>query len=443
MADTDKLKTDNSDLQTGKWGTGLLKSYLDERGDLFTKMSDTMCKELEKQLYSSEEVNLFKDELDNKKKLTSSIKISNKNTIIADKIDYLIDDLDSLFYNDRKEKEPIDKDKIMESVGLDEADNNTSKVSKEVDTFNSEPENNDIQMGQTAENIGGGWFDTFKSRFGDKFKENAGKYIKDFLNNGPGGANGWDLFRGMGTAFSETWNLNRDSVLRIGKLYNTDPKFKKWYDTIYDIATKGNKSDVVAGIQGIVNNAIVKKENTSVNSAKNKEEKTIKNITLQDVLDKIDSFGKDNVDNYIKNMSNGKNGTYKTVDNVAKTLNNSTILSDNEDNSDNGYGYFKWDNYNDLILELKTSPKLNQKDSKGNLTNDSKQKLYGLYMQKDIKSFISKLISYKERGFLSSIIKLINNVILSDEQNNQQTNEKQTTISNQPEKVSSNSNYNL
>lgn len=56
----------NSDLKKSEYQNNLLNDYIKNHSEFIAKINDETVKLLEKQLYSTEEVSLFKKDMDNK-----------------------------------------------------------------------------------------------------------------------------------------------------------------------------------------------------------------------------------------------------------------------------------------------------------------------------------------------------------------------------------------
>jgi len=217
------------------WGKDKFTEMVKEYGDRIAKISDEVEKDLKKMLEESEEVNLFIEKTDKKKAELKKVmeKALTEQGAFSSIIAY------DLGVSVMSEDEWKDLDNMTSLISEDGEDNYDEDIGGTNRADLNEYEIKAIEKAASP----------YLTRFMEQTKKNLYDAAVSFIIRGPG-LTDFGIFKGVFELIYES--LSEDFVERLGKLYNSDEKFRKAYSAITDILTK-EKVNIVKKIEDLAN----------------------------------------------------------------------------------------------------------------------------------------------------------------------------------------------
>lgn len=205
------------DLKKGEWTESKFLDMLKERNDLVAGLNDKTVEMITEQLYSTDEVKLFTEEI-SKKKLVSSTDFTNNKQIIS-----------------HKSKVTLDTKCMNTNVTFD---NDQKSLISAVDNIEDLDYNKD---GSIKNNI-----EKPKIKIGKTVSKGFNKWIKSFLKSGLS-SNIADAFGG-----GVVKELS-DFTKLVGKTYNEDSRFRVQYDAVFSKIIANSESSYSSVIDSTIN----------------------------------------------------------------------------------------------------------------------------------------------------------------------------------------------
>lgn len=232
------------DLKKGEWTESKFLDMLKERNDLIAGLNDKTVEMITEQLYSTDEVKLFAEEI-SKKKLISSTEFTNiKKSLFAYDLGVTLDDKE-----------------IKSYVTLD---HDQRGLLSAVDDIESLDYNQDNSIKNTFEKPGIDWLKTV-----GKGLKNAGKIwmregwnvdIKDFFSQG--------IERSLS-----------DFIQLVGNTYNNDSRFRSQYDAVFSKILGGSESAYSSVLDSLINKGFNEVHNYNEENPKKQEKTETKSTT--------------------------------------------------------------------------------------------------------------------------------------------------------------------
>lgn len=228
------------------WGKDKFTEMVKEYGDRIAKISDEVEKDLKKMLEESEEVNLFIEKTDKKKAELKKVmeKALTEQGAFSSIIAY------DLGVSVMSEDEWKDLDNMTSLMSEDGEDNYDEDIGGTNRADLNEYEIKAIEKAASP----------YLTRFMEQTKKNLYDAAVSFITRGPG-LTDFNIFKGVFELIYES--LSEDFVERLGKLYNSDEKFRKAYSAITDILTK-EKVNIVKKIEDLANKVAGKEKSNDI-----------------------------------------------------------------------------------------------------------------------------------------------------------------------------------